>query len=201
MLQKSPASADQTKIIYWNYEQDKDLVDFPILKGSVVTIGNFDGVHLGHRKLLSEVVTKSQELNIPSVVITFQTHTKEVTEHKEVPKIYSLEQNVQLIRSQRINYILVLDFNQTLAQTKPEAFLSNILLAKLHVQVLVIGYDFKFGQNKQGDKHFLEQKSKELDFQLLEIQPVRLDNEIVSSSCIRELLRAGETEKADRMLG
>ena len=171
-------------------------------KGSCVTIGNFDGVHIGHQRLIARVRDLAAGFGLPSVVITFEPHPLRFFTGKKTPPFITLyEQRAELIRSLGIDHLLCLEFNQDLASMSPEDFVRRILVEGLHIKELVIGYDYAFGKGRRGNYALLSQLGKQWAFGVEQLEPVMVDQAIVSSTRIRDLVEAGDVWAAKPLLG
>ncbi|UTF49809.1 bifunctional riboflavin kinase/FAD synthetase [Desulfomicrobium sp. ZS1] len=171
-------------------------------KGSCVTIGNFDGVHIGHQRLIARVRDLAAGFGLPSVVITFEPHPLRFFTGKKTPPFITLyEQRAELIRSLGIDHLLCLEFNQELASMNPEDFVRRILVEGLHIKELVIGYDYAFGKGRGGNYALLSQLGKQWEFGVEQLEPVMVDQAIVSSTRIRDLVEAGDVWAAKPLLG
>ncbi len=172
---------------------------------TVVTLGTFDGLHLGHQKIISDVVDEAAERGAESVVVTFDRHPAELLRPENVPYfLTSFEDKVSLISACGIDHLLVIPFDQAESERSAEDFVREILIEKLSTELLIVGHDVHFGNNREGNFSFLERVSKELDFEIRKVDPVMLsrgDSEAISSTAIRRALRGGEVESATQMLG
>lgn len=172
---------------------------------TVVTLGTFDGLHLGHQKIISDVVDEAAERGAESVVVTFDRHPAELLRPENVPYfLTSFEDKVSLIAACGIDHLLVIPFDQAESERSAEDFVREILIEKLSTELLIVGHDVHFGNNREGNFSFLERVSKELDFEIRKVDPVMLsrgDSEAISSTAIRRALRGGEVESATQMLG
>lgn len=171
-------------------------------KGSCVTIGNFDGVHIGHQRLIARVRDLAAGFGLPSVVITFEPHPLRFFTGKKTPPFITLyEQRSELIRALGIDHLLCLEFNQELASMSPEDFVRRILVEGLHVRELVIGYDYAFGKGRGGNYSLLTRLGQQWGFGVEQLEPVMVDQAIVSSTRIRDLVEAGDVWAAKPLLG
>ena len=172
---------------------------------TVVTLGTFDGLHLGHQKIISDVVDEAVERGAESVVVTFDRHPAELLRPENVPYfLTSFEDKVSLIDACGIDHLLVIPFDQAESERSAEDFVREILIGKLSTELLIVGHDVHFGNNREGNFSFLERVAKELDFEIRKVDPVMLsrgDSEAISSTGIRRALRGGEVESATQMLG
>ncbi len=172
---------------------------------TVVTLGTFDGLHLGHQKIISDVVDEAVKRGAESVVVTFDRHPAELLRPENVPYfLTSFEDKVSLIGSCGIDHLLVIPFDQEESERSAEGFVREILIGKLSTELLIVGHDVHFGNNREGNFSFLEGIATELDFEIRKVDPVMLskdDSEAISSTAIRRALRGGEVESATQMLG
>lgn len=169
----------------------------------VLTIGNFDGVHLGHQALFNKVKERAREKNGTSMVMTFEPHPMRVMKKNEGLSLITLyEQKLELMGKQDMDVIICLDFSTKMAQLSAEDFVRELLVDKIGVKRLIIGYDFRFGHKGKGDADLLTEMGKEYDFEVEIIGPqYASDGQVISSTRIREMVRAGDVESAPKFLG
>ncbi|NQT78110.1 MAG: bifunctional riboflavin kinase/FAD synthetase [Bacteroidetes bacterium] len=173
------------------------------VKNPVVSVGTFDGVHLGHSKILERVVRLADECEGESVVITFHPHPRLVIhpDSKNLKFINTLEKKYELIGKNGIDHLVIIPFTVEFASTGAENFIKKILLEKIGVHKLVLGYDHHFGKNREGSFEELLTLAKDLDFGVEQI-PVQDINDIaVSSTKIRNALKEGNIVLANTLLG
>lgn len=170
---------------------------------SAVTIGKFDGVHLGHVEILRQLGEISSSRGLKSTVVTFDRHPASLLAPEQRPAdILSTEDRLALFDKQNIDASLVLTFDSELAGLSPRDFVTTILLGRLNAQVVLVGHDFRFGDNAAGDVVLLSELGVELGFDVVLIDDVALvDGVRVSSSFIRELIATGEVSHAAQLLG
>lgn len=169
---------------------------------TVLTIGNFDGVHLGHREIFRRVVDKARELQGTAVVITFEPHPLHMLAPDKAPlRLNTPEEKIRLLTASCIDLLVVLKFDKKLAGMSAEAFVRELLVDKLGVKHMIIGYDYAFGRNRQGNASFLEEKSREYGFTLEVLKPVQVAQQVHSSTAIREILKNGRVADAVNVLG
>ncbi len=169
---------------------------------TVVTIGTFDGVHLGHRKILSETAKKAAEYGGRNFLITFHPHPRAVvSENYKMKLLTTTEEKVKLLERYGIENVYVINFTKEFAKLSSEDFVREIICNKIGAKHLVIGYDHKFGKDRKGDEHLLQELGEKFDFDVSAIPPVEMDGEIISSTLIRRNLLAGKVQKANKMLG
>ncbi|MFH1137333.1 MAG: bifunctional riboflavin kinase/FAD synthetase [Pseudomonadota bacterium] len=169
----------------------------------VLTIGNFDGVHLGHRALFNLVKSRAADLNGVSMVMTFEPHPLRVLTQEPGPPLITLyDQKIDLILENGIDVVVCLEFTPEFARIEPEDFVRHILVERIGVKELVIGYDYTFGRKARGNRDLLVKLGREYGYKVHTVgaQPAG-DGQIVSSTRIRELVRSGAVEQAPAMLG
>lgn len=168
-------------------------------KGSIAAVGNFDGFHLGHRKLIETLKQIALEKNLISMILTFTPNPK-IYFHKELNLINSDEQRKQILENLGVDNVIFLDFNQVL-NLSGEAFVKDILIARYNVKYIVMGENFKFGKNRECDTESLKKMAEKFNFEFIVVSPVILDGITISSSLIRKKLGSSEIEDSNRMLG
>ncbi|MBI2870568.1 MAG: bifunctional riboflavin kinase/FAD synthetase [Candidatus Omnitrophica bacterium] len=168
----------------------------------ILAIGTFDGVHVGHQKILAALVRRARRERASSVVLTFPNHPQMVLKpRRPMPMLLSLALKVDLIREQGVDYCYLADFNRRFYSQEADAFVRGFVLGKLGVRHLVVGYDFKFGKGRGGDVELLKRLSRERGFGVTIVPPVRRDGGVVSSTRIRGLIERGDLTGASRLLG
>lgn len=174
----------------------------PRHQGCVLTIGKFDGVHKGHKAVLSNVLKKARELDLPATVMVFEPQPEEVFAPDKAPaRLSTLSEKYRLLVQADIDRLLCVRFNQEFASQSADTFIHDLLVDKLGVRFLVVGDDFRFGQNRHGDFAMLQQAGKQYGFEVVSTQSFRLDDNRISSTAVREALETGDFEKAESMLG
>lgn len=172
------------------------------IKASILTLGNFDGLHLGHRKIIRKVSTRAKKLDLPSIVYTFDPHPlKVLAPEKSPPLITGTKDKIRLIESTGVDILILASFTKNFASMHPKAFVNDILIQRLGIKEVWIGHDYSFGKGKQGSAEYLKELGAKLGFFVGIIAAHRKDGDIVSSSRIRELIKDGKTGKAARLLG
>ncbi|MFT4153569.1 bifunctional riboflavin kinase/FAD synthetase [Parafilimonas sp.] len=180
----------------------RSINNLPQFKNSVVTIGTFDGVHLGHQQIIKQLKEEAERINGETIIITFHPHPRSVVTAKNpVYLLNTPDEKISLLSSFGIDHLIVVPFDKSFSEQTPDEYVVNFLFEKCRPHTLIIGYDHRFGKNRAGDYHLLERFGKTLGFTVKEI-PERLINDItVSSTRIREALLAGEIETANSYLG
>ena len=172
-----------------------------LLKSSCLALGVFDGVHLGHQKVILNAVNNAQKLDITSAVVTFSKHPRHIILKSHPSMISSLEERLELFESLGVQAVLVLDFNEQLALMTAKEYLEKVLIGCLNAKSITIGYNHKFGGDKLGNSKFLEEYSKKYGFKVNIVSPFKIDNHVVSSSVIRKFVLKGDVESAAKFLG
>ena len=172
---------------------------------AVVTIGNFDGVHIGHQSLFHEVILKASELKGTSVAITFDPHPLRVLTKRRHPRLITLnEQKKELIAATKLDVLIIIPFTKEFAAISARDFVSDLLVKRIGMRAIIVGKDYSFGKNREGDVHLLQTLGRELGFEVILADWIQasLKNEgRISSTRIRKLVAAGEVEKAQKLLG
>ncbi|PWV59307.1 bifunctional riboflavin kinase/FAD synthetase [Plasticicumulans acidivorans] len=170
--------------------------------GCVATIGNFDGVHLGHRAVLAQLRARGAALSLPVLVMTFEPYPQEFfARDNPPPRLSRLREKLSGLAAAGVDRVLVLRFDERLAQMDPEAFVDELLVRQLGVRHLVVGDDFRFGRGRAGDFALLERCGRRHGFEVVHTPTFELEGGRVSSTRIRELLARGELDAAAALLG
>lgn len=174
----------------------------PAQQGGVITIGNFDGVHVGHQALISAVVNEARARKVPALAVTFEPHPFEFFSQDQltIPRITRLREKFTAIHDCGLENILILPFNQQLAQLTASEFLSR-LQAVLKPQHIIIGDDFRFGYKRQGDFKLIQEMGAELGFTVAAMPTFEVEGERVSSTRVRKALAEGDHDLVKRLLG
>lgn len=167
---------------------------------SVVTIGNFDGLHIGHKKIIDKVVELSKKYSFEPVLFTFNNHPLKFF-GTNVELIMPEEKKIDAIFKAGIRHIISVDFTENIANMNPELFVREILVKKLNAKYVVVGYDYRFGRKRKGDFELLKMLSLKYGFSAIKIDKVEIENITVSSSNIRKLIKEGDIPLANKMLG
>lgn len=171
-------------------------------QNNVVTIGNFDGVHLGHQRLFEFVKRKAAEIKGKSVVVTFNPHPiKVLFENHPLKLITTVEDKLRLIEKSKIDITVLIPFTKEFAQIEAEDFVKNILLAKLNAKWIVIGYDYKFGKGRKGNYELLRQLGELYGFKVTVVKAYKKRGKILSSTAVRNALYEGNVCEAAQFLG
>lgn len=172
------------------------------LKNPVLTIGNFDGVHKGHLVLFDKVKERAKAIKGQSAVMTFEPHPIKVMKPGNGPPLITpTRQKLDLISDAGIDLILCLPFTHQFASISAEEFVQDILVDRLGIKEIVVGYDYTFGFKRQGNINLLQEMGDRLGFKVHVVDPIHLDNALVSSTSIRELVQEGNLSEAKKLLG
>lgn len=178
------------------------LEDLPQFKRAVLTIGSFDGVHSGHQQLLARINRLAHQSGGESIVITFHPHPRQVIYPKDdsLQLLSTIEEKVALFERYGVDNVVVVPFTVAFSQLSADEYIQRFLVDKFHPATIVIGYDHKFGLNRQGDIDYLKWHSKEAGFKVVEIEQQEVDDIAVSSTKIRNALLSGKVNEACRWL-
>ncbi len=173
----------------------------PKYQGTCITIGNFDGVHVGHQALLRRTVQKAEELHLLPVVLTFWPHPLAVLAPSRAPALLSAQsERYELFEKYGIELVLELDFTRELAALTPECFIQQTL-APLECRQLVVGYDFSLGKGRSGNFDVLQNLGEQYGFGVERLDSVIVQDAVVSSTRVRNLIRTGEVWEVHALLG
>mgnify|MGYP001281193458 CR=1 FL=1 len=181
--------------------RDIDEVDYN--KCTAVTVGTFDGVHLGHRKILEKLRYIADSKKVRSLVVTFEPHPQAVLRSKspDIRILTTLEEKLSVLRSLDIDSVLIFEFTKEFAKTGAREFYEETLLKKAGMCDLILGYDHMFGRNREGNFELMEELSKYHGFSVDRVDEYKVDGTIVSSTAIRRLLESGNVKEAEKFLG
>ena len=180
---------------------EKELAELAPEKDTILTLGVFDGVHLGHRYLVSQLIKHAREQNLLSGVVTFRQHPQElVSPQTRLPFLTDLNQRVDLLKNEGVDRVFVLSFTPELARLTAREFVS-LLKRYLKMRGLVLGHDFALGQNREGDENILRKLGKEMNFTVNVVRAKLVDGELDSSTAIRKALAAGDMKRVHRLIG
>jgi riboflavin kinase / FMN adenylyltransferase len=182
--------------IFWG----NDKIDAGKIKNPVVTIGNFDGCHIGHQEIFKRVRKHAATLGGSSVVYTFNPHPASVIHENEPNTIYTLNEKIEAIDSLGMDFMVIVPFTREFADTHPERFVDEILVSRIKAKGLIVGYDFVFGRRAMGNIPFLKKKGEELGFFVESVPAVIKDGIVVSSTLVRTMIKSGDVSSAARLL-
>lgn len=174
----------------------------PRHRGCVLSIGNFDGVHLGHQAVLGQLAEAGGKLNLPTLVVMFEPQPQEYFLGANTPpRLMRLREKLQALRRYSVDRVLVLPFNESLAHMPAAEFIERLLVQGLDARYVAVGDDFRFGHQRQGDFALLQAAGEQHGFQVVNMHSFNIDGERVSSTRIRQALAAGDMATATKFLG
>jgi riboflavin kinase / FMN adenylyltransferase len=181
----------------------RDIEMLPRFRNAVVTIGTFDGVHQGHRQVIENLKEEAKNIDGETVIITFHPHPRKVVSSAilGIRLINTLEEKIELMEQLDIDHLVVVPFTEVFANQPAEDYIRDFLVDKFKPHTIIIGYDHRFGRDRQGDYRMLERDAGVYNFQLKEIPKHILDNISISSTNIREALLHNDIETAHKLLG
>jgi riboflavin kinase/FMN adenylyltransferase len=172
----------------------------PILRNPIVTLGTYDGVHIGHKTILTQLINKAKETGKDSMLITFDPHPRQALGLGEISLLSTLEEKINLLSETGLDYLLILPFTKEFSTQGATEFITNVLIDQLNISEIMLGYDHKFGHNREGDVHLLADVLTKTGRFVTEIPAQDVDEIIVSSTKIRTALIEGEIQTANRLL-
>ena len=180
----------------------KNIKNINPFQTSVLTIGSYDGIHLGHKKILHELVGYSSYHKIPSVVITFHPHPREVLVQKETfSLIMDLEQKLKIIKSIGVDFVYIINFTERFSKISAQKFINDNVVKNFNPSCIIIGYNHHFGKGRTGSAKYLKNFCDKKSIELKIIKPIIYENNKVSSSIIRENILTGRIQKSNSLLG
>ena len=180
---------------------EEELAELSPEKDMLLTIGVFDGVHLGHKYLISQLTEHTRQQNLLSGVVTFRQHPREVlSPQTKLPYLTKLTEKVKLIKNEGVDAVILLSFTRELAQLSADQFVS---LLKKHLRMcgLIVGPDFALGKNREGNADTLRALGQDMNFSITVVPPMRVNGEVVSSTAIRSALADGDIKKVANLIG
>ena len=182
----------------------RDLRNLPDLKGSVLTIGSFDGVHLGHQSLLSRIGQRAADIGTESLVVTFDPHPRKVISSGkpgELKLLNTTAEKIERLELLGIDHTVIVPFTQEFASQTATEYLEAFLFGSFRPHTVVIGYDHRYGANRKGDIHLLRDVARQFTCEVIEIEAREVEELSVSSTRIRESIREGRIQEANQLLG
>lgn len=173
-------------------------------RGCVATIGKFDGVHLGHQQIVGQLLSKSAQFAVPSVVIVIEPHPEEFFASNPracPPRLSEAPEKVQLLGAMGVDYVYLMRFDAALSQQSPQAYIEQRLIAGLNIKSLIVGNDFRFGHKRAGDFALLKDYGERSGFEVVQTESCFYEGVRVSSTYVRDCLLRAEFEKVARLLG
>jgi riboflavin kinase/FMN adenylyltransferase len=177
--------------------------NLPAFRNAVVTIGTFDGVHMGHRQVIESLKEEAKTVNGETVIITFHPHPRKVVSSAilGIRLINTLDEKIELLDKLGIDHLVVVPFTEAFANQPAEDYIANFLVKRFNPHTIIIGYDHRFGRDRLGDYRLLEKLAEKYSYRLKEIPKHVLDNISISSTNIREALLHNDIATADKLLG
>lgn len=174
----------------------------PAFKNPVITIGTFDGVHIGHKTILKEIVDHAKEVQGESILLTFEPHPRKVIfPDKPLQLLTPLEEKLELVKATGVDHIVVVPFTKEFANLTAEEYVKDFLVAQFKPHSIVIGYDHQFGNDRKGDINLLKQLSELYNYKVFEISAQLIHDAAVSSTKVRKAVSSGDMAEATNMLG
>jgi len=172
-----------------------------LLKSSCLALGMFDGVHLGHQKVILSAVKNAWIYDSTSTIVTFAKHPGYLKSKSQPRLITTFEEKIELFKKLGVQAVVVLDFTEELSRVSAEDYLKTFLIEGLNAKSISVGYNHHFGANKKGDTALLKRYSTEFNYELKVISPVTIEGHVVSSSAVRKFIHSGDVDSAAKMLG
>lgn len=171
-------------------------------RNPVVTLGNFDGVHLGHQRIFEKVKEEARKIYGESVVVTFEPHPLKILSPEQCPPLLTpFKKKMMLIEKTGVEKVLCIQFTRAFAELSPVEFVKSVLVGKVEAKKIIVGYNYRFGRGKSGDVDSLKENCALFGVDVEVVEALKVTDTIVSSSKIRELIRDGEVKKASKLLG
>lgn len=180
----------------------KDIAHLPAFTNAVITIGTFDGVHEGHRKIIWALKEEAERVNGEAILITFEPHPRKIVQPgKPLQLINTLEEKIELLHKAGLDHVVVVPFTARFSEQSAEEYIRDFLIHCFHPSTIIIGYDHRFGKGRTGDYRLMETNASLYQYRLLEIPKHVLDEIAVSSTKIRTAILDSEIETANKLLG
>lgn len=180
----------------------RDIEGLPRFRNAVITIGTFDGVHSGHKKIIAALKEQAKAVNGESVLVTFDPHPRKIIQPStSLQLINTLDEKIHLLSKTGIDHLVVVPFTKEFSEQSADQYIKDFLIARFHPHTIIIGYDHHFGKGRAGNFYLLASHADEYQYQLLEIPKYLLDEIGVSSTKIRNAILQSEIENANKLLG
>lgn len=167
-----------------------------------IGLGNFDGLHIGHMVLVNTLIAESRLFGLKSMIYTFTKHPENILRKKLFTPLLTTEgKKIELLRETSLDYLFFEEFDESFSRIKPESFVKDILVDRFNIKIAIAGFDYRFGYRGQGNTNILQELGKLYNFKVIVIPPVKLENEIVSSTIIRDCVTKGHMDRVFRFLG
>lgn len=184
----------------------RNIEDIKFDLNTVITVGTFDGVHLGHKQIIETLIYIANEKKYRNFIVTLDPHPRIVLqknnpEKSEIKLLNNLEDRLQLFESYGIENVLVINFTEDFAKTSPTQFIEDIIYSKIGFKHFLIGYDHSFGKDREGDIHLLNNIKDRLNFEVTKVEPYLINEDTISSTKIRKAIAENQIQKANKYLG
>lgn len=181
----------------------RNLEQLPSFKNAIITIGTFDGVHLGHQKIIRQLKEEAKQHNGETIIITFHPHPRKIVSSVpgDIRLLTILEERIELLKNSGIDHLVVVPFDNKFSNLTAQEFITDFLYKSFQPHTLIIGYDHRFGKGRKGDYHLLEEYGTKLGFKVKEINEELLNEVTISSTKIRTALLNHDIETANKFLG
>jgi|688.fasta_scaffold23255_4 riboflavin kinase/FMN adenylyltransferase len=190
------------KFVKKSLETFQSLLDYKSSQNSIVTLGTFDGVHIGHKKIIEKLIQNSSNCECESLVLTFFPHPRMILQDsQEIKLLNTIEERIQLLEASGLDSLVIHPFDQVFSRLTAEEFVSTVLVDQFNVKKIIIGYDHRFGRNRTADIHDLIEFGKKYEFEVEQISAQEIDEVSVSSTKIRKALLEGNVALANEYLG
>ncbi|MCS7150697.1 MAG: bifunctional riboflavin kinase/FAD synthetase [Caldimicrobium sp.] len=178
------------------------LKDSPLEGERVITIGAFDGIHLGHQALINRTLELAKALTLSPALVTFDPHPRKIIQpHLDLKLLTPLEEKIGILENTGVPEVILIPFTKSLAELSADIFIERYLVDLIKAKAVVVGFNFRFGRARTGDGRFLQEMGQKYDFQVEVIPPITMDGKTISSTTIRELLKNAELDLANKFLG
>ncbi|HEX7457409.1 MAG TPA: bifunctional riboflavin kinase/FAD synthetase [Ginsengibacter sp.] len=193
-------------VLHFFMQVHRDISNLPFFKNAVITIGTFDGVHTGHLQIINQLKKEAEQVDGETVIITFDPHPRMIISKKDLSKdaiklLNTLPEKIELLQKQNIDHLVIVPFTLEFSEQSAEEYIKDFLVEKFHPHSLIIGYDHRFGKNRQGDYKLLEAYQSIFNFKVKEIPEHVLHHIIISSTRIRHALEEKDINTANEYLG
>jgi riboflavin kinase / FMN adenylyltransferase len=181
----------------------RNIAQLPSFRNAVITIGTFDGVHMGHRQIINKLKEEAAKAKGETVIVTFHPHPRKVVSSAilGIRLINTMDEKIRLLEQIGIDHLVIVPFTEAFANQPAEEYVRNFLVQNFHPHTIIIGYDHRFGRDRKGDYLLLEKMAPEFGFQLKEIPKHILDEISISSTNIREAILHGDVNTGNKLLG
>jgi riboflavin kinase/FMN adenylyltransferase len=179
-----------------------DIERLPLFNNAVLTIGSFDGVHLGHKSILEQLKNEAKKINGETIVITFHPHPRKIIQHEETPALLtSIDERINHFETCGIDHLVIVPFDLGFSELNAKEYVEKFLVSNFHPKIIVIGFDHRFGKDRKGNYELLYELGEEFKYKVIEIPEKLLNDSKISSSQIRHCLLEGKIDESERLLG